>query len=90
MEIGWSCGRSADFLSKPEVPGMTEGPRSGGSGVGRKVRWSEGPGGAGSSGGQESGKNRELGIMDLRGKTWRTTQIRRGKEIFGEKEGWGS
>ena len=45
----------------------------------------EGPGktegsGFGSSGGRETGKSRELGIVDLGGKTWGKTQIRRGKE----------
>ena len=43
MEFGRRSGSSANFLSKPEVPGKTEGPGSGGSGKagrsgGRNVR----------------------------------------------------
>ena len=79
MEFGRRCGSSANFLSKPEVPGKTEGPGSGGSGEGRKVRGPECPGWTGSSGGRDSAKNRDLGIVDLGGKTWGKAQIRRGK-----------
>ena len=72
LHCGRSCRssgnrrRCANFLSKPEGPGKTEGPGSGGL----KVRaWPEGPGMSGRSGGREIGKNREVGIVDLGGKT---------------------
>ena len=71
--------RCANFLSKPEGPGKTEGPGSGGSGVAGRSGGPEGPGVAGSSGGRETGKNREVGIVDLGGKTRGKTQIVRGK-----------
>ena len=88
-KIGWSCGSSANFLSKPEVPGKKEGPGSGGSGEGRKVRGPECPGWTGSSGGRDSAKNRDFGIVDLGGKTWGKPKSEGKKEEIGGKEGWG-
>ena len=38
MEFGRRCGSSANFLSKPEVPGKTEGPGKAGRSGGRNVR----------------------------------------------------
>ena len=80
MEFGRRCGSSANFLSKPEVPGKTEGPGSGGSGEGRKVRGPECPGWTGSSGGRDSAKNRDFGIVDLGGKTWGKSPNPKGKK----------
>ena len=36
-KIGWSCGSSANFLSKPEVPGKMDGPGKAGKSGGRNV-----------------------------------------------------
>ena len=87
MEFGRRCGSSANFLSKPEVPGKTEGPGSGGSGEGpgaemsrldRKFRW--------------SGFCQEQRLWDRgfgRKNLGKKPKSEGEKEEIGGKEGWG-
>ena len=89
MEIGRSCGSSANFLSKPEVPGKTEGPGSGGSGEGQKVR------------GRNVRAGPEVPVVGIlpRTETWGSwiwaeklgekPKSEGEKEEIGGKEGWG-